>query len=86
MFMTGAYLVAELILGEIYVKDRSKLGKQLLIHHFAAIAVIYMTITIGTGSIFLGQLALMLEYSTIFLNYRTMQYKHEWDTKIGVMT
>ena len=75
MLMTGSYLTAELILGEIYVKDHSKLGIQLLFHHFAAIAVIYMSISIGSGCIFLGQLALMLEYSTIFLNYRTIQYK-----------
>ena len=54
LFMTGAYMIAELVLGEIYIRDRSKLGKQLLVHHFLAIAIIYMVLSIGSGAIFLG--------------------------------
>jgi len=54
LLMTGAYMIAELVLGEIYIKDRSKLGKQLLVHHFLAIAIVYAVLTIGTGAIWMG--------------------------------
>ena len=31
-------------------------------------------------------MAIMLEYSTLFLNYRTMLYREEWNKNIGVIT
>jgi len=54
LLLTGAYMIAELALGEIYIKDRSKLGIQLVIHHVIAIVLVYMALTIGTGAILIG--------------------------------
>ena len=54
LLLTGAYMIAELMLGEIYIKDRSKLGMQLVVHHMIAISLVYMALSIGTGAILLG--------------------------------
>ena len=78
-------MIAETVLGEMYIKDRSYLGMQLLVHHFVAIALIYMALSIGTGAILIGQLVIMLEYSTISLNYRTLLYKEEWNKTYGII-
>ena len=47
-------MIAELLLGEMYIRDRSNLAKQIIIHHLIVIALVYMCLTIGTGAILIG--------------------------------
>ena len=57
----------------------------MFIHHLIAILLCFMALSIGTGAVFIGQLVIMLEYSSMNLNYRTMLYKEEWNKKLGII-
>jgi len=54
LLLTGAYMIVDLLLGEIYIKDRSALGMQTVVHHLIAITLVYMALSIGTGAILIG--------------------------------
>ena len=54
LILTGTFMIAELLLGEMYIRDRSNLAKQIIIHHLIVIALVYMCLTIGTGAILIG--------------------------------
>ena len=70
--ITGGYLIYDGIILFCYVKSFDALGLQTLLHHFIGSSGLFIGVMAGWGTPVVGNLSVMSELSTIFLNYRSM--------------
>lgn len=75
--ITGGYLIYDGIILFCYVKSFDALGLQTLIHHFIGTSGLFIGVMAGWGTPSIGNMSVMSEISTIFLNYRSMFGKEQ---------
>lgn len=74
---TAAYLSYDFIIQKFYVKGQDEVSKQMLWHHIFGVGSILLGNIGGYGQCGLSALLLLVEVSTVFLNYRSMYNKDE---------
>ena len=74
-FITMGYLAYDYIIQKYYVADTSPLGQQTLWHHINGCTGLLIGMSSGYGITGVACFSLLVEISTIFLNYRSMYSK-----------
>jgi hypothetical protein len=74
---TAAYLTYDYVIQKYYVKGEDEVSKQMLWHHWFGILAILLGNVGGYGQTGIICLLLLVEVSTVFLNYRSMYTKDE---------
>lgn len=74
---TASYLSYDFVIQKFYVKGEDDISKQMLWHHFFGVSTILLGNIGGYAQTGLIALMLLVEMSTVFLNYRSMYNKDE---------
>ena len=65
-----AYFIIEIVELKYYFKDTTKVGLQILVHHYLCIAVFVICLTGGYDLPAISQTVMLCEISNVFLNFR----------------
>lgn len=83
--ITTGYLSYDFFVQKYLVKDFSPLGKQILMHHIMGPVGFMIGLNAGYGTAGVAMCSLLVEVSTIFLNYKAILRKRENDAPLGVV-
>lgn len=75
--ITASYLTYDYMIQKFYVKGQDEISKQMLWHHFFGVGSILLGNYGGYAQCGIITLLLLVEVSTVFLNYRSMYNKDE---------
>ena len=53
-------------------------------HHIMAFTLVALALSLGSGAVAIGQMTIILEFSTLPINYRSLMHKEEWGTWWGM--
>lgn len=76
--ITAGYLTLDFFIQYFKVKGTDAVSKQMYWHHFFGIASIMLGYFGGYGLLTITPLMLLVEVSTVFLNYRALYDKEEF--------
>ena len=77
MMITLGYLPHDYIVQKYFVRDAQPIMGLVTFHHVLAGGGIVLSLIIGYGFIGIMSFALVAEFSTIFINYRSLYSKKE---------
>jgi hypothetical protein len=80
--ITAAYLTADFYIQYFLVQSQDEMAKQMYWHHFFGINSIILAYFGGYGLVGITPLMLLVEVSTVFLNYRALYDKSEFGQAI----
>ena len=76
--ITAGYLTVDFFIQYFKVKGTDPISKQMYWHHFFGLTSILLSAFGGYGMVGTVPVMLLVEVSTVFLNYRSMFDKHEY--------